>query len=241
MITAEAMKPLGLAIKDFYAGDVAAEVKMHRDDGLVSSLAVSALFRGPLDFQVDKLLLELCSGTVLDVGAGAGIHSLYLQEMGIDVTALDVSPEACKVMRHRGIKNVICSSIAGFTGGPFDTLLILGRSIGFVETIAGLSGFLTDVRRLVKPRGRILLNSLDVTKTKDPQNLSYHESNRKAGKYVGEIKLYMEYKGVAGPELVLLHVDPVTLADHAAAAGWKCHVLFHEKDGHYAAVLARQN
>ena len=239
MITAEAMKPLGLAIRDFYAGDVTAEILMHRDDGVVSHMSISALFRGPLDFQVDKLLLELCSGSVLDVGAGAGIHSLYLQEKGIDVTALDVSPEACKVMQRRGVKKVICSSIAVFNGGPFDCLLLLGRSIGFVETIDGLAGFLTGVRRLVKPGGRILLNSLDVSKTDDPQNLSYHDANRKAGRYIGEIKLYMEYKGVTGPELVLLHVDPVTLAAHAAAAGWKCRVLFQEKDGHYAAVLGK--
>jgi 2-polyprenyl-3-methyl-5-hydroxy-6-metoxy-1,4-benzoquinol methylase len=241
MITAAAMKPLGLAIKDFYAGDVAAEVQMHRDDGVVSVMAISAFFRGPLDFQVDKLLLERCSGTVLDIGAGAGIHSLYLQEKGLDVTALDVSPEACKVMQHRGVNNVVCSSIANFTGGPFDTLLILGRSIGFVETLEGLAGFLRDIHRLVKPGGRILLNSLDVSQTRDTQNLSYQDANRRAGKYIGEIKLYMEYRGVTGPELVLLHVDPVTLASHAAGAGWACRVLLQEKDGHYAAVLERQD
>jgi hypothetical protein len=110
-----------------------------------------------------------------------------------------------------------------------------------VETLDGLAGFLLDIRRLVKPGGRILLNSLDVSKTHDPQNLSYQEANRRAGKYIGEIKLYMEYRGVTGPELVLLHVDSVTMVAHAVRAGWTCRVLLQEKDGHYAAVLERQN
>lgn len=241
MITAESMKPLGLAIKDFYSGDVGAEVKSRRDDGVVSTMAVSAFFRGPVDFQIDKLLIDKCCGTILDIGAGVGIHSLYLQEKGFSVTALDISPEACKVMQQRGVKYVICSSVMDYHGGPYDTLLILGRSIGFVETLAGLDVFLNSIRRLVKPGGCILINSLDVTKTTDRQNLSYHEANRKAGKYVGEIRLQLEYGSVTGPEVGLLHVDPDTLTAHAAAAGWMCRVLLREPDGHYAAVLRKKD
>jgi SAM-dependent methyltransferase len=241
MITAESMKPLGLAIKDFYSGDVGAEVKIRRDDGAVNVMAVSAWFRGPVDFQVDKLLIDKCCGTVLDVGAGVGIHSLYLQEKGFSVTALDISPEACKVMRQRGVQFVVCCNVMDHQGGPYDTLLILGRSISFVENLAGLDTFLTGVRHLVKPGGCILLNSLDVTKSTDPQNRSYHEANRKAGKYVGEIRLHLEYGNVTGPETGLLHVDADTLTEHAAAAGWVCRVLLREPDGHYAAILRKKD
>jgi SAM-dependent methyltransferase len=241
MITAEGMKPFGLAVRDFYAGDVSSEVVFRRDDGVVSTLAVSAFFRGPLDFQVDKVLLDRCAGKVLDVGAGSGIHSLYLQSKGFTVYALDVSPEACHVMKRRGVKNIICSNVSDLPSGAFDTILILGRSICMVETLSGLDSFLAYARNLVNPSGQILLNSLDVACTKDPRDLAYHELNRKAGRYIGEIRVSLEYKDLVGPKIGMLHVDPVELARYAAKTGWVCDVLLKEKDGHYAARLGKKD
>ncbi len=240
MISAAAMKPFGLALRDFFNGDLSAEVRVVRDDGVVSGMAISAFFRGPADFQVDKLLLEQCRGRVLDVGAGAGIHSLYLQSKGFSVCALDVSPEACKIMKLRGVKEVVCAGFPDFPGSrPFDTLLVLGRSICMVETLAGLDAFLSRSRVITKPGARILLNSMDVSRTTDPQNLAYHQANRRAGRYIGEIRLHMEYKDIVGPETGLLHVDTAVLAEHAAQAGWGCKVLLQEADGNYAAALSR--
>ena len=240
MNTAESMKPIGLAIKDFYAGDLSAEVKIYRDDGFVNSMSISVFFRNATDFQLDKLMLDHCRGRVLDVGAGAGIHSLYLQEKGFSVCAMDVSEEACQIMRKRGVKEVLCVSFADLKTGSYDTLLVLGRSISMVETLAGLDDFLLDARKLVNPGGQILLNSLDVNKTFDRQNLAYYEANKKAGKYIGEMRLHREYKEIVGPMSGLLHVDPRTLASHAAGAGWTFENLLEEKDGNYAARLVKK-
>lgn len=52
--------------------------------------------------EVDKLVLEHCFGKVLDVGAGAGSHSLILMNKGIDVYSLDISPGAVEVMKTAG-------------------------------------------------------------------------------------------------------------------------------------------
>jgi SAM-dependent methyltransferase len=40
---------------------------------------------------------------VLDIGAGGGRASVPLEEAGVDVTALDVSPGALEVCRRRGV------------------------------------------------------------------------------------------------------------------------------------------
>ena len=45
-------------------------------------------------------------GKVLDVGAGSGCHSLVLQEKGIDVTAIDISPLSVETTKERGVKKV---------------------------------------------------------------------------------------------------------------------------------------
>jgi cyclopropane fatty-acyl-phospholipid synthase-like methyltransferase len=154
---------------------------------------------------------------------------------------MDISPEACEVMRKRGVKEVYCGSLADFKAEPFDTLLILGRSIGIVENLAGLVDFLKAVNKLVKRDGQILLNSLDVSRTTNLQHLAYHQANRKAGRYIGEIKMHLEYKGVKAPITGYLHVDAVMLAGHAESAGWSCNILVQENDGNYLARLTRKN
>jgi 2-polyprenyl-3-methyl-5-hydroxy-6-metoxy-1,4-benzoquinol methylase len=54
---------------------------------------------------IEQKALKLSKGKVLDIGAGAGSHSLYLQnERNLDVTALDISPKSIEVCKLRGIK-----------------------------------------------------------------------------------------------------------------------------------------
>jgi hypothetical protein len=68
-------------------------------------------------------------------------------------------------------------------------------------------------------------------------HLAYHEANRQAGRYVGEIRLQFEYRGQMGPPFGWLHVDPGTLAERAGRLGWSCHVVRQEENGDYLAQL----
>jgi 2-polyprenyl-3-methyl-5-hydroxy-6-metoxy-1,4-benzoquinol methylase len=241
VITAAAMQPFGMALADYFRGDQQAAVKVCREDGLEEYLAISSFFRSPTEIPMDKVALENCRGRVLDVGAGVGIHSLYLQNKGYEVAAMDVSPEACEVMRRQGVKEVHCTSFNDFKAQPFDTLLILGRSICMVETLKGLGDFLKRARSLVKPGGQIILNSVDITKTKEPRHLAYHDLVRKAGRYVGEVRLSMQYKDFKALVIGLLHVDSVTLDSYAAKAKWSCEILVEEESGNYLARLIKKD
>jgi SAM-dependent methyltransferase len=241
LINAEAMKPLGLALEDFVRGDKATTLTLGREDGEVSPLPIAVFFREADAAPLEKVALDNCRGRVLDVGAGAGIHSLHLQNQGFDVCALDILPEACEIMRDCGVREVFCGSPYEFQAEPFDTLLLMGRSIGNVETLAGLDGFLENVRRLVKTGGQIILNSANVRITDIPQHLAYHEFARRTGRYIGEMRIYLEYKGIKGPMFGLLHVDAETLAEHAAAAAWSCDILFEGDEGNYLARLTKES
>ena len=234
----ESMKPFGLALVDYFNGDTEATISACRDDGVIEHLPISTFFRASTDMYIDRIALNNCYGRVLDVGAGTGLHSLYLQDKGFSVCAIDISPEACEIMRKRGLDDVYCLDISDFKAEPFDTLLILGRSIGMVEDIASLDYFLTDTHRLAKPNGQVLLNSLDVRCTSNPLHLAYHEANRRAGRYIGEIRMHFEYKGMKGPIHGWLHVDSETLADHSSKAGWLRETLLQE-DGNYLAKLTK--
>ncbi len=233
-----AMEPYGQSLLDFYNGDSSAKVVVHRDDGFTDDLPATVFFRKPSDFSpLERTAMELCRGYVLDVGAGAGCHSLALQNRGIRVLAIDVSPRAIETMSKRGVKECQHVDVFGFHKGRFDTLLMMMHGIGMVEDLSGLDRFLRHAHRLLKPDGQIVFDSLDVRCTDDPRHLAYHEASRRAGRYFGQIRMRFEYKGQMGPFFSWLHVDPETLIDHAERIGWSCQVVCREDGGDYLAQL----
>jgi len=107
----------------------------------------------------------------------------------------------------RGVKEVVCSDIFAFKGGPFDTLLMMEHGIGMIATIEGLRRFLNHAGSLVVAGGQLLLDSRDVRVLDDPNNLAYLQANRQAGRYPGEIRMRFEFNGEVGPYCGCLHVD----------------------------------
>ena len=92
---------------------------------------------------------------ILDIGCGAGSHSLYLQRQGMEVTGLDESPKALEVAARRGLGRTLCSDILEYRVGNFDTLLLLMNGIGIAGTLQGLEGLLVHLAGLLKPGGQI--------------------------------------------------------------------------------------
>lgn len=235
-----AMQPYGRALLACLEGDEGAELLVRRDDGSESALPVIHFFRSEGDFgEIDRAAVELCRGRVLDAGTGAGSVALVLEDGGLPVTALDVCPEAVEVARRRGVRNAVCADVLDYRGGPFDTLLMLGHGIGMVETLDGLDRFLVRAASLLAEGGQILVDSLDARITDDPDDLRYHEHNRRVGRYVGEVRMQLRYRDRAGPFCGWLHVDDETLAARARAAGWDMEVLLRGRHGDYLARLTR--
>jgi len=231
------MKPYGMSLLDYHEGYISAAVEIVRDDGLVTPLPASIFFRSAQEYEIERTALELARGCVLDVGAGTGLHSMFLQEKGLKVCAIDISPEAIQVMQGRGVIDVRRADVMSFAEGKFDTIFMMGHGIGMVETLSGLDQFLANARALLRPGGQILITSLDVRVTSEPINLSYQKHNAEAGHYIGEIRMRFKCRDVAGPLLTWLHVDPKTLTKHAHRFGWHCEVIRMEKDGNYLAGL----
>lgn len=236
-----AMEPFGRALEAYQNGNDDAEVIVRRDDGVEGHLPVSHFFRESAAFtRIECEALDRCQGRVLDAGAGTGVHSLELQRRGMSVTAIDISPHAVHIMRKRGVKNAICSDIFALGNCAFDTILLMGHGIGMMETLSGLDRFLVRALMLLPGRGKILLDSMDPAVTNDSQNLTYHAANRLAGSYIGEVRMRFEFQGEPGPYCGWLHVDPATLAEHAAGAGWTCEIAVRTPNGEYLAQIEKQ-
>ena len=67
-------------------------------------IPVAHLFREEDEMgELELKALGLSKGRILDVGAGAGCHALALQDKGMSVTAIDVSPLSVEVMAKSGV------------------------------------------------------------------------------------------------------------------------------------------
>ena len=213
----------GEALLDYHEGNEDACLKVYSTEADTYDLPASVFFRPADKLKIDRLALSLCSGKVLDIGAGAGIHTLYLQKLGVEVTALDVSGNACLVMSNSGVNNIIRKDIFELNSeSQYDTWLVLGRSIGAVGSLEKLKDFLLKAKLSLTPCGKIILNS-----TNGERNLSVIR------------KLRFEYQGKKGSILQWLDVDRETLSKIAADVGFNTEIVHIEDDGNYLSVLRK--
>ena len=139
--------PIGQAIYHYFHYNDNTPIKVNTNITEGEELPVSHLFRKyPKMPFLEKEALRLVKGKVLDVGAGSGAHSLYLQNNGFDITSIDVSELSCEIMKEQGLKNVICNDIWTFEAEGYDTILFMMNGIGLVKSLEGLQVFLEYIK-----------------------------------------------------------------------------------------------
>jgi SAM-dependent methyltransferase len=228
--------PLGAALLDFLRGDHSARITVRSNLAEDDVLPVRYLFRSFPQFpEREKMALEACRGKVLDIGAGAGVHSLVLQERGIQVKALDRSAGAVEAMRIRGVREILQEDIFNLKGERFDTLLMLMNGIGLVGSLQGLDRFLLQAKSLLQPEGQILLESTDILYMYEQEDGSVLLDLTSG--YYGQVEYQMVYKGHEGKPFNWLFIDFHTLADHAQTMGFACECLMMEDQEQYLARL----
>ncbi|MGD1119077.1 MAG: class I SAM-dependent methyltransferase [Dehalococcoidales bacterium] len=127
---------------------------------------------------------ELGKKTVLDIGCGRGRHSLFLAELGFDVTAEDLSPEGIEELKQAAkkrkldgkIKTVVCDMLEmPFPGKSFDC--VLGFHSIFHTDYAGLEKIISQITRMLKQSGRLYItfNSKDNPSFRAPDNVVVDE------------------------------------------------------------------
>ena len=182
-----------------------------------------------------KQALDLAKGSVLDIGAGAGSHSLFLQDRGLEVTALDPSPDAITCCEKRGITKTHCTTIQEFKDNSYDTLLMLMNGIGLAGSLGELEDVLHHLKSLLRPGGQILLDSSDIRymfELDEKGNPIVLENET----YYGDIQFAVYYDGEYEMPFPWVYVDYDSLSQIADNAGLKAEKIM---DGPHFDYLAR--
>jgi len=233
----------GMEMTAFYKGDSSLEV-IERDDGYIDVADGKKWYLS--DYKNwsgrEKRALKLARGRVLDIGCGAGRHSLYLQQKGFDVTGMDYSPLSVRLCRARGLKKSLClpvEKIGGFKADSFDSIIMLGNNFGLFGGFEKARRLLKKMHKITSPRGRIIAETLDPYKTDSPDHLSYHARNRKRGRMGGQVRMRVRYKSYIGPWRDYLFVSQTELEKIVLGTGWRLGKIFTSGGPQYIAVLEK--
>lgn len=240
MALKKGMKDLmGKAIWDYYHNENPEDLQTETSISELDELPVDYLFR---DFdemnEIEQKALQLAQGKVLDIGAGAGSHSLYLQdEKELDVVALDISPKSIEICQLRGIKNTVCKNMLDFTGETFDTIVLLMNGTGIFESLAKIDIYLQKLHTLLNKNGQILIDSTDILYMfdRDEDGGVYIP----AGGYYGELDYVVHYKGESEDPIKWLYLDFKTLKNAAENNGFKVEKVVQQEDSFLARLMIK--
>lgn len=225
----------GKALLDQFSGKRKSKLWLYNSYGHPEDMPVDIFFRAEADMpEMEIIALNLCRGKTLDIGAGVGSHALILQSKGIDVTALEISPKACEIMKHRGIKKVINADILQYDSEKYDTIVLLMNGIGLCEDIPGLRYFLDYIKDLLAPGAQLIFDSSDIAYLYKPDD--FISSN-----YYGEISYQYEYQKIKGNWFKWLYVDYDTLKAIAEKGGWECEMIYEDEMDQYLVRMVLLN
>jgi SAM-dependent methyltransferase len=234
----------GRLIFDYSQGKPAIEA-VERDDGFIDfseSLPAGYFAKFENWPAHEKKSIQYAQGRVLDIGLGAGRHSLYLQSKGHNVTAIDSSPLAVRVSKRRGVvraKIMRIHEIKKFKPASFDTILMLGNNFGLFGSASQARLLLRTMYRITTDDAMIIAETTDPYKTKNPDHLRYHALNRSRGRMPCQIRMRIRYRTYIGKWFDYLFVSKKELIGILRGTGWRLMKTIDSKGPQYIAILKK--
>ena len=234
------MKDLfGKAMYDFQTNNSPEHIITETSISEEDEMSVDYLFRSYNEMpKIEQKALQLANGSVLDIGCGAGSHSLSLQnDRNLDVTSIDISEKAIETCKLRGVKNAKIQNILDFEGEKFDTIILLMNGVGIFGKLENCNKYLSKLKSLLNEGGQILLDSSDIIYMfdEDEDGGKWIPSNND---YYGELVFNISYKGEKEEPFNWLYLDYNTLQNAAVANGLKCELILEGEHYDYLAKLS---
>ncbi|MFC6730377.1 class I SAM-dependent methyltransferase [Natronoarchaeum mannanilyticum] len=236
--------PYGRAIRDHHEGE--REEPLLDVDGAETREHPIELFYfdefDPAEDSDAKWIAEWLDGPLLDIGAGAGQHALYLQER-FETVAIDVSEHLVAVMRDRGVADARVADMfslrESFERDRFGSALANGTQLGLAGSMRGLSEFLGDLAHVTTPDGTAVVDAHDPIRDGVTDILGYR-SDPTPG--LAHRTYHFEYEDDVGPTLQFRLFSPDRLREAAVGTGWEVAEIRRgedDADAYYRAALVK--
>jgi SAM-dependent methyltransferase len=226
--------PVGAAILDYAATKKPNDIIVGSDICEDDIIPIEVLFRKYDEMpELEQIAIEESKGKVLDVGAGAGVHSLELQDRGIEVFPIELSEGAVTYMKKVGLK-ARRVNFFDLKNEKYDTILMMMNGIGIAGKLSNLEHTLQHAKSLLNPGGKILCDSSDIKYLYEDEDGSLWVDLN--SEYYGNFRFQMKYKQDKGPWFDWLYVDYDNLHKAATAVGLKAKRIYESED-HYLAEI----
>ena len=226
---------MGAAIYDYHRTGEADTLIVHSSMFEDDEIPVADLFRqiGQMS-ELEQMAMHLASGKILDVGAGAGCHSLALKQLWKDVLAVDISPLSVQTMKERGVDAREINFYDESFTEKFDTVLMLMNGTGIIGTLDNIGNYFARLKQILNPGGKVLLDSSDLRYLFEEEDGSLMIDL--SDDYYGQLDYQMEYKDILGEPFDWLYLDFQTLAYYAEENGFRAELI--SEGEHYDCLAA---
>ena len=192
----------------------------------------------------ERRAIKAAGGRILDIGCGAGRHSIYLQQKGFDVTGIDNSPGAIKVCKLRGLKKAFVRPVAEihkFKPNSFDTVIMLGNNFGLFGSFKRAQVLLKKLYRITSPGAQIIAGTRNPYLTDDPNHLQYHKRNKRRGRMGGQIRMRVRFRSAIGEWFDYLFVSPDEMKEILNNTDWQVEKFINSQEVHYFAIIRKKS
>ncbi len=226
----------GEAISAYFKTKEEQIITVKNNDFDDDQILVSYLFRNYKQMpKIEQKALDLSKGKVLDVGCGAGSHSLFLQnEKKLNITAIDTSTGAIEICKQRGITNAFVKDFYNHSG-KYDTVLLLMNGSGIIGKLNNFNTFFDQLKKILNTNGQVFIDSSDLIFLFEDDNGEYWVDAAKG--YYGELNYQISYNNISSEVFDWLYVDFNTLKRACLVHGFNCELIVEGKHYDYLAKL----
>lgn len=236
--------PLGEAMLDHQRGERGGRLR-YRDGGRTAVHDVGETYFTPPAGLADDVVawLDRLEGPVLDVGCGPGKYARWFQRRGRRVVGVDVSRDAVRAARGRGVAEAAVADMFALPFRPdcFGSAVVVGTQLGLARSLAGVRSFLADLARVTDAGGRAVVDNYDPAADDSDGLLGYRPDIRPGLAFRAFHFEYARPDGtrVVGPTLAFLLFGPDRLAEAAAGTPWRVVDRLQRDDSYYQALLEK--
>jgi hypothetical protein len=179
-------------------------------------------------------------GPLLDMGAGAGRHSLHFQDR-FETVAIERRERLVEVLRDRGVEDVRLVDMfdlpAAFEADRFESAIAFGTQVSLARSVQGLTQFLDDLAAVTTANATAIVDGYDPERPETKAKLDYYEDPADGLAYR---LLQMEYDGTVGEPWLYRLFTPDRVRDATADTDWAVAEVRYVTDALYQIALEKR-